>query len=312
MTLLPSRGPAMLISLAPCAWLIALWLSTVSALAQSGGSQHAAPLSLADFEAGVSNAARELEHEHRFKGLSEQQLRERTDFVVGNVLFATTHEVGHMLIQEMGLPVLGHEENAADVYATLTGLKHTDVFSERVLAAATHGWLLNERRDQKQGTRPDYYDSHGLDRRRAYNIVCLLIGGDADKFAKHVADTIKMPKDRQASCKNDYFVASWSWEKALVPHVRKPDQPKITFGVVYVESPNYEAFARAFRQIRLLETLANHLSDRYAWPRPLSLEMKSCDGDPNAFWNMAARTITICYELAADFAELHRDYGGAN
>ena len=55
MTLLPTRGPAALISFAPCAWLIALWLSTVSALAQSDGS-HSAPLFLADFEAGVSNA----------------------------------------------------------------------------------------------------------------------------------------------------------------------------------------------------------------------------------------------------------------
>jgi hypothetical protein len=294
---------------APCAWLAVLWLGTISALAQSG-APHAAPLSLADFEAGISNAAGELEHDPRFKGLSEEHRRGRTEFVTGNVLVAVTHEVGHMLIAEMGLPVLGHEENAADVYATLTGLKHTDVFSERVLAASTRGWLLAERRDQKQGSKPDYYDSHGLDRRRAYSIACLLVGGDRDKFAKHVADAVKMPEDRQASCKDDFLNASWSWETALAPHIRKPDQSKTPFTVTYVESPDYQAIARAFRQIKLLETLANHLSDRYVWRRPLGLQMKSC-GEPNAYWNVRDRKITVCYELAADFAELHRDYGSA-
>jgi hypothetical protein len=302
--------PAASVVRIPCAWLIALCLSATCAFAQSNASL-GAPLSLADFEAGVSGAVRELEHDPRFKGLSEQQRRERAEFVAGNVLVATTHEVGHMLIAEMALPVLGHEEDAADVYATLTGLKHTGVFSERVLAASTHGWLLAERRDRKQGARPDYYDSHGLDRRRAYNIVCLLVGGDRDKFAKHVADTVKMPDDRQASCKGDFLNASWSWEKALAPHVRNPDQPRASFTVLYDESPDHAAIARAFREIRLLETLASHLSDRYAWRRPLGLEMKSC-GEPNAYWNMRDRKITICYELAADFAELHRDYQAAN
>jgi hypothetical protein len=32
--------------------------------------------------------------------------------------------------------------------------------------------------------------------------------------------------------------------------------------VNYVESPDYQAIARAFRQIQFLETLAIHLSDR--------------------------------------------------
>ena len=40
----------------------------------------------------------------RFKGLTEQQRRERIEFVAGNVLFAMMHEVGHMLICELGLP----------------------------------------------------------------------------------------------------------------------------------------------------------------------------------------------------------------
>lgn len=310
MFLPPACGPVIRPRcLLSCLCLLAACLGTAPAAAQTAAPQ-AAAVSLADFEAGVSSAVRELEHEHRFKGLSEQHRRDRLEFVAGNILFATTHEVGHMLVAELGLPVLGHEEDAADYYATLTGLKHTNVFSERVLAATVHGYLLSERRDRKQGEKIDFFDTHAPDRRRAYNVVCLLIGGDPDKFSKRLADLVKMAEDRQASCANDFSNASWSWEKALAPHIRQPDQPKTRLSVIYVDNPSFEIFARGFRQIKLLETLASHLSDRYAWRRPLVLEMNSC-GEPNAFWNRTTHKIVICYELAADFAELHRDYGGA-
>jgi len=102
----------------------ALCLATTCANAQApvskGTTPQPAPLTLADFEAGMTKAMKELENEPRFKGLSEAERRERIDFVAGNVFFATAHEVGHMLIQEMGLPVLGREEDAADSYASVT------------------------------------------------------------------------------------------------------------------------------------------------------------------------------------------------
>jgi hypothetical protein len=36
--------------------------------------------------------------------------------------------------------------------------------------------------------------------------------------------------------------------------------------------------------------------------------MQSC-GAPKANWDIANHKITTCYELAADFAMLYRDYG---
>ena len=102
------------------------------------------------FDAKVTEAVRTLADDPRFKGLTEQQRRDRIEFVAGNVLFALVHEVGHMLIAEMGLPVLGREEDAADAFATLTGLKLGDAFSDRVLIASARGWFLSDRRNQKE------------------------------------------------------------------------------------------------------------------------------------------------------------------
>jgi hypothetical protein len=38
--------------------------------------------------------------------------------------------------------------------------------------------------------------------------------------------------------------------------------------------------------------------------------MQSCGG-PNAQWVPSTNTLTVCYELAEDFAELYRAYGVA-
>jgi hypothetical protein len=260
----------------------------------------------AEREARFNEAVREFARSPRFKGVPEQQVREQIEFVAGNVIFATVHEVGHMLISEMGLAVLGREEDAADAFAVLTGLKLANALSDRVLTQSARGWFLSDRRNQKENIKMVFYDEHGLDRQRAYNIVCLMVGGDPKKFSA-LADMTKMPEDRQGSCQSDYSNASWSWDKALAPHLRKPDQAKTQIDVAYADTAKYEIYSWGFRRIRLLENLAEHLSDRFAWRGPIALEMTSCN-EPGARWDLSARKIFVCYELAADFADLYRDY----
>ncbi len=78
---------------------------------------------LAEFQARLDETARELAKEPRAKRFSPQQLQALIEFVVGNVLFVATHEMGHAVISEMELPVLGRQEDAADDLAILTGLR---------------------------------------------------------------------------------------------------------------------------------------------------------------------------------------------
>jgi hypothetical protein len=63
---------------------------------------------------------------------------------------------------------------------------------------------------------------------------------------------------------------------------------------------------RGFRELRLLETLSEHLSDRFALRKPVSLVMEDC-GEPGARWDLTDRKIHICYELAVDFADMYTD-----
>jgi hypothetical protein len=137
-----------------------------------------------------------------------------------------------------------------------------------------------------------------------------MVGSDKNKF-KDLASETKLPEDRQDSCAEDYSDASYAWDLLLKPHLRSPDQPKTKIGVVYGEAGGrLESGARAARSILFLETVAQNLADTFVWPASFTLEMQSC-GFPNARWVLSTHKLTVCYELAADFAELYRAYGAA-
>jgi len=182
--------------------LAALSLSTGIAFAQTGApvaTEQTRPQLETGLGARMDAAVREAANDRRFGGQTEQQRRESIEFVLGNVLFATTHEVGHMLVSRMELPVLGREEDAADAFAVVTGLKLGNAFSDRILTGSASGWFMSEARDKKEKIKTIYYDQHGLDEQRAYNIVCLMVGSSPQKFSP-LADKTKLPDDRQKTC----------------------------------------------------------------------------------------------------------------
>jgi hypothetical protein len=262
------------------------------------------------FQERIKEVARALQNQPRLKDLSEQERIDRVEFVAGNTLFILLHELGHVHFSEMHLPVLGREEDEADTFAAITLLKVGTSFSQRVLTDASQGWFLNERRDQQTRTKPLYYDEHDLSPQRAYQIVCLMVGSDPAKF-KNLADQAKMPESRQQSCKRDYTKALRSWDVVLAPYRRGSDQPESRINVVYGDAEgNFEGFARAFRAVRILETVAERSASAYAWSAPFTLEMRSCNG-PNAGWDDDTRTVSICYQLAFDFAQLYLAYVAA-
>jgi Putative metallopeptidase len=259
------------------------------------------------FEARIEAAALAAKDNPRLRGLTQQQRVDRLNFVVGNTLVLLLHEVGHVLIAEFKLPVLGREEDAADTYAALTMLRVGTNFTVLSLADAAKGWFFDARRDQEIGGAQLYYDEHNVSAQRAFQIVCLMVGSDPEKF-KSLADQAKMPEDRQKTCKRDYQKASEAWGAVLAPHMRQPDQPETKINVVYGDGKgSYDGLAALFRSIRFLETVAEVAQEHLLWPHPWTLAMESC-GRPGSDYDTDTRTVTMCYEQAFDFAELYRAY----
>jgi Putative metallopeptidase len=255
----------------------------------------------------IEAAAKMLQNNPRLKRLTEQQLIDRVEFVAANTLVLLLHELGHVHIAEMNLQVLGREEDAADTFAALTMLKIGTSFSQHELAQAAKGWFLNDLRDQQTGEKPLYYGEHNLNQQRAYQILCLMVGSDPNKF-KSLADEMKVPESRQKTCERDFAKTSTAWGAVLMPWHLEPGQPETEIKVVYEDGQRtYDAFANMFRSIRFLETVAEFYKEHYRWPRSFTLKMEIC-GHPGADYDDEARVVTMCYETPFDFAELYRAY----
>jgi hypothetical protein len=260
------------------------------------------------FQARIDASALALGNHPRFKNHAPQHHQRLAEFVAGNMLFVVLHEMAHTAVNEMGLPVLGKAEDAADAFAATRLIKIESGVSDRVLTDASQGWFMADRRDKKEGNTVPYYDQHGLDLVRAYQIVCYMVGSDKDRF-KVLATETKLPDDRQASCAEDYNNAANSWDLVLKPHLRAPDQPKTKIDVIYGDADgDLGIHAQAFRSTQMLEIVAQHAADQFVWPAPFTMEMQKC-GFINAAWVASTHKLTLCYELAADFVDLYHAYG---
>jgi Putative metallopeptidase len=294
-----------------CAVFLALLLSPGAGVSQT------APLDPAQIQARAAasgqihdrilEVARNLKDHPRLGKLTQEERANAVAFVVGNMLFVLLHELAHAAIADLELPVLGREEDAADEFAILRMIWIGSDFTNRVLADATKGWFYSARRDRKEGEPLAFYDEHSLDQQRAYQVVCLMFGHDPNEMVD-LANEMRLPDDRRESCKREFAKASSSWTAALAPHRRQADQPKVNIEIIYGKGKgDLEMFARNFPTLRLLETVAGFTADDLGWPVPFTLEMQSC-GFINARWDDETRKLTLCYELADDFAELYRGF----
>jgi Putative metallopeptidase len=261
-----------------------------------------------EFRVRIRDYAKFVSQHPRMKNLSQEQREKLIEFVAGNILFVLLHELGHAAMHDLGLPILGREEDQADNFAIINLLKINNRVSHRVLVEAAKGWFLSDRRDRRDGEPQAYFDEHGLDQQRAYNIVCLVYGSDPANMTDLVDET-KLPKDRRDSCvTSDYPSISSSWMSVLAPHRRARDQSKSKIEVIYGEGKgDLQGFARGMRRIDTLSIVADLMSDAVGWPQPFVIESQTC-GDINARWVASTRRLTVCYELAQDFGVLYREF----
>src|SRR6266850_2514606 len=126
------------------------------------GAASGQPAAAPSLQTRIEDLARSLQNNPRLKNLSERQRIDRVEFVIGNSLFVLLHELGHVIIDEMKLPVLGRQEDTADTFAALRLLTIGTSFTQRVLGEASTGWFLHDRRDQQTGEKPLYFGEHNL------------------------------------------------------------------------------------------------------------------------------------------------------
>ena len=102
-------------------------------------------------------------------------------FVHDNLLATLYHEIGHAMIDQLELPLLGQEEDAADVASVflIDALYEEEAAIEITYAAADMFLALAEETGE-----PYWASTHGPDLQRYYNLACLFAGADMDARAR--------------------------------------------------------------------------------------------------------------------------------
>jgi len=234
-------------------------------------------------------------------GLSKQERAETLRFAVNNSLFTLYHEVAHLLIDKLSLPVLGKEEDAADNIATWVLLGKNTPEANQALEDAADGWVLTGDRYDNYFAGADYASGYSPDRHRAMQIICLMVGADRTAF-RGIANAYDIPSERQHTCLFDYELVSRSLEALL-----KEGHAGTRVNVTYHDGGTRLRLAeRAFRGSGIFDDVAEELRRGYRLDGQVRFTARRC-GESNAFYDPATTEIIFCYELMQDFMQLHLD-----
>ncbi len=215
-----------------------------------------------------------------------------TLYVEANLLSIFYHEFGHAIIDVMGLPILGQEEDAADTISVLLIDAFNDEASaQSILVDAAYGFL-DEDADSEEGT--PWWDVHGHDLQRYYNMVCQFYGGDPDA-REDLAEDLELPEDRAETCEEEFDLAYDSFDPILTE----------LFDAAPGTSIQYQGGVSTLTE-KLISDEVAAFNQSMALPEgvTISVTVEPCD-EANAFYDLDARSIIMCSELEAHLRRLY-------
>ncbi len=213
--------------------------------------------------------------------LSEEDVAE----VTGSITTDLYHEMGHALIDIMELPVLGNEEDAADIMSVflINALWEEDA-AQQVMQASLATWsAISASRGEGE---PDWWDVHGPDKKRIATMACLFYGANPEARADFAA-ALEIPEDRAASCPDEYAQIEESWGTFFQELVDAGAGETMVWEEPAEETPLTDAMKEEVDYFNSILTL----------PKTLIVRVASC-GEANAYYDPSDQSVTICSEEA--------------
>ncbi len=130
--------------------------------------------------------------------------------------FVLFHEVGHALVDQWDIPVLGREEDAVDAFSTIF---MTEIVKRGDFALAGAEFFLDLDKLTGANGQLDFADEHSFNKQRAYSIACWVYGSDPAKWSTTNLKTF-LPAARRVRCADEYRKLKKAWFGLLKPHLR--------------------------------------------------------------------------------------------
>lgn len=229
---------------------------------------------------------------------------ELSPFVESNVIHTMFHEVGHAIINEFRLPVIGQEEDAVDAFATIEVINFFEEDAKDILVDVAASWLWYDAQTDRDDL--DFYDIHDLDAQRAYRTICHLYGIDPEANAD-AAEWAELPDHSLDVCQETGPLAYDSWEVLLENGVLLNEgDPQTNISVTYKPSEDYADQRQALMESKLLDDMAHYAQTNFAWPKEISIVAEEC-GQANAFWDPQTRMALLCYEIVEEWMQIESE-----
>lgn len=229
---------------------------------------------------------------------------ELTPFVQSNVIHTMFHEIGHAIIDQFQLPVIGQEEDAVDAFATIEVVNFFEDDAKDILMDVAASWLWLDAQTDREDL--DFYDIHDLDAQRAYRTICHFYGLDPETNAD-AAQWAELPEDTLEACEETGPLAYDSWETLLENGVLLNEDSAYTpIFVTYKDTEEYSDERQALIDSALLDDMAHYAQTNFDWPEEISIIAEEC-GEPNAFWDPQEKIVSLCYEILEEWSGMEPD-----
>lgn len=207
-----------------------------------------------------------------------------TQFAQDVTLHVVLHELGHALIREFDLPVLGNEETMADAFATHYLTTHMPERALDVLLARVSSLMFEA--GEVPRAEWDVDGEHDNDARRACQIAALAVAADPQKYAP-VAAAAGLSEENVRKATDYGTEIQRSWRRILEPLW-------MPAGLASSEARvEIEGRGRPLDELRtsgLAAELEAQLR-RFDWHSQVAIRF--VEGDGRAGWSRSARAVTV-------------------
>ncbi|MBN7804979.1 hypothetical protein JZX86_06315 [Agrobacterium rosae] len=243
--------------------------------------------------------------------LSDEQLQQTVNFVIGNAIFSLYHEASRMLISDFSLPETGAGKDTADQLAATMMLEANEEWLDTAIVNATDSWYLARSAPALPDHNTPIYSALVPNKTRDSQMACLMVGKDASGYGD-LADMMGLPKAEWKVCETAYPQTVAYWNETLKPYAAKAGTTKFVTSYEPARDPFLDIYATIVKESKVLDLIARSFS-AYDLKGEVKLTARTC-GRPDVYWSAEKREITYCYEMAKFHGELiaaHLAAGGA-
>jgi hypothetical protein len=144
------------------------------------------------------------------------------DAAAGQFFWLVTHETGHAVFDMFRIPLMGHEEDAADNFATYIMLAFGKERARRLIGGSAwtyRQYIMDYRNDSITKLRlAAFASAHSQPEERFYNQICMAYGADPVTFGDLTEDGW-LPSSRAKTCREDFQTLSYGFRTLITPHI---------------------------------------------------------------------------------------------